>query len=316
MTQSDLLAIESELQTKLPKVFRTFMLNHGEEIRQAEKTLRYEVVLKTDPKEVVELNLEVRHFGIETEPWPLEYLALSDNGAGDHECIKLSDATGAIYRFYHERGGFCRKYKSLKDYLGNLEKRMEKFGKSGAGKSDPELLDALTLLSGEHAFLAVLKRVKSPATLESLRAAGINPDRLKSGLAQVLELITGIAAGKWRMVIGAGDYPVQLKVSYSTNAKLVRPLALSSIHMGDGELTVGFKALDPKVPPSNPPIDWLALENALCGLHKTVIGKPVRLSLGKISGEFNEYGYGSYECEYCLVGSGGLPPRKRGGLHH
>jgi len=64
MTQSDLLAIESELQTKLPKVFRTFMLNHGEEIRQAEKTLRYEVVLKTDPKEVVELNLGGRHFSI------------------------------------------------------------------------------------------------------------------------------------------------------------------------------------------------------------------------------------------------------------
>jgi hypothetical protein len=316
MTQSDLLAIESELQTKLPRVFRTFMLKHGEEIRQAEKTLRYEVVLKTDPKEVVELNLEVRRFGIETEPWPLDYLALSDNGAGDYECIKLSDAAGAIYQLNGEGGGFRRKFKSLEDYLGKLEKRVQKFKKSGAGKSDPELLDALTLLSGEHAFLAVMRRVKSPATLESLIAAGINPDRLKSGLAQMLQLITGIAADEWRMVIGAGDYPVQLKVSYSTDVKPLRPLALSSILMVDGELTVGFKARDPKVPPSNPPIDWLALENALCGLHETVILKPVRLTLRKIFGEFNEYGYGSYKCEYCLVGSDGLPPTKRGGPHH
>jgi hypothetical protein len=247
----------------------------------------------------------------------LEYLALSDNGAGDYECIRLSDATGAIYLFNGEEGVFRREFKSLDDYLGNLEKRVEKFENSGPGKSDPELLGALTLMSGRQAsFLLVMERVKPPATLESLIAAGINPDRLKSGLAEILELVTGIAAGEWRMVIGAGDYPVQLKVSYSTDVKPVGPLAFSSILMVDGELTVVLTPHDPKAPPPDPPIDWPAFENALCGLHETVIGKPVRLILGKISGEFNAYGYGTYKCEYCLVGSNGLPPTRRGGPHH
>jgi hypothetical protein len=308
MTPSDLSAIESELQIKLTEVFRSFMLKHGEEIRQAGKTLRYDDVLMTNPKQVVELNLNVRRFGIETgpdatpAPWPLEYLALNDNGAGDHECIKLDDDTGAVYLFNGEEGTFRRKFKSLDDYLGKLDKRVKKFEKSGPGKSDPKLLDAMRLFAGEHAFAVVIESIKKPATLKGLLATGIDPERLKSGLAKMLEIITGIAAGDWRMAIGEGDYPVQLKVSYSTDAKPAGPLAFSHIQMITGDLMVVFHARDSKATPPNPPIDWLAFEDALRALHETVIGKPVRLTLGKMSGEFSEYGYGTYKCKYCLVG--------------
>jgi hypothetical protein len=307
MTESDLLAIESGLQIELPEEFRSFMLKHGSEIRQAEQKLRYDDVLMTNPKKVVELNLKLRRYGIETgpdatpAPWPLEYLALNDNGAGDHECIKLNDAKGAVYLFNGEEGRFIRKYKSLDDYLGKLGKRVKKFEKSGPGKSDPKLLDALLLFSGNQSFAVVIERVEKPASPEGLVAAGIDSEQLKSKLAKLLEIITGIAAGSWRMTIGAGEYPPQLEVAYSTNANPAGPLALSSIQMMDGEFMIGFKAHDPKASPPNPPVDWLAFENALCALHETVIGKSVRLTLGNMSGEFNEHGYGNYKGKYCLA---------------
>ncbi len=311
MREPDFAVIESELQLKLPEVFRRFMLQHGGEIRSAEEVLRYDVVLKTDTKAVVELNRELRRVGIETgpdatpAPWPVEYLALSDNGAGDYECIKLNETTGAIYLFNGEEGRFQRKFKTLEDYRKDLAKRVAKFQKSGPGKSDPELLEAFNLSSGPSAFNVVVHRIEPPATPAKLKAAGVDTEKLKSGLARILEVITGIKAERWRMGMEPGEYPVQVRFTYATEAKPVGPLEFSSIQMLLGELMIVFKAREGAAAPPDPPINWEAFEDALGTVHEVAIGKPVRLVLGRITGGFSEYGYGTYECKYRLTVAGG-----------
>src|SRR5687767_8428095 len=124
MTKSDLARIESDLGVKLPVAVRNFMLAHGDELAKARRTLAGEVVFETSPAAIVKLNKSLRKRGIEVgddatpAPWPTHYLALSDNGAGDHECIRLDEKSGAVHEFNGEEGRFTRKYASLDAYLG------------------------------------------------------------------------------------------------------------------------------------------------------------------------------------------------------
>lgn len=315
MREPDLAVIESELQLKLPEVFRRFMLQHGEEIRRAGEVLRYDVVLQTDPKSVVELNRELRRVGIETgpdatpAPWPVECLALSDNGAGDYECLKWNETTGAIYRFNGEEGRFQRQFKTLEHYRTDLAKRVAKFQKSGPGKSDPELLDAFNLSSGRSAFTVVVGGIEPPATPAKLKAAGVDTGKLKSGLARLLEVITGIPAGRWRMGMEPGEYPVQVRVTYATEAKPVGPVEFDHIQVLLGELLIGFKTHGGTAAPPDPPINWEAFEAALGTVHEAAIGKPVRLVLGSVTGGFSGYGYGTYKCKYRLTSAKGSVPK-------
>ena len=98
MTKQDLAQIESELGIKLPAAVRSFMLDHARRAGQgpsARSSTRSSS--RPSPKAIVKLNKQLRKYGIEVgddatpAPWPAEYLALSDNGAGDHECIKLDE---------------------------------------------------------------------------------------------------------------------------------------------------------------------------------------------------------------------------------
>src|SRR5688572_25159912 len=106
MTEADLARVESQLGVKLPAPFRRFMLDHGEELDRARKLLRDEVVWETDPKRIVTLNQVLRKYGYETgddatpTAWPTEYVALSDNGSGDHDCLRTGDKSAApVYGF-------------------------------------------------------------------------------------------------------------------------------------------------------------------------------------------------------------------------
>jgi hypothetical protein len=307
MTEADLAFVESELQVTLPEAFRQFMLQHGQELRRAENVLRYDVVLSTDAEAVVKLNREIREFGIEVgihatpAPWPLEYLALNDNTGGDYECVKLSEATCPIYLFDHEEGRFHRKFKTLEDYRKNLAKRVAKFEKSGPGKSDPELLEAFSLTSDDRAFHVGLRRVQPPVTPAKLKAAGVDTESLQSAFAGVLEVVTGIKAESWRMGMKPGKYPVQVQVTFATEAEPVGPLEPSYIQMLTGDLMVVFKLRDRASAPPDPPVDWRAFEDALCTVIEVAIGKPVRLVLGRVSGSFEEYGNGCFKCKYQLT---------------
>ena len=47
MQKRELSKVESELDVKLPPVVRAFLRDHGQELRDASKTLRDQVVLET-----------------------------------------------------------------------------------------------------------------------------------------------------------------------------------------------------------------------------------------------------------------------------
>ena len=303
MTEADLASIESKLGVKLPPAFRRFMLDHGDELARARKRLRDEVVWETAPGKIIRLNQDLRRYGYETgddatpTPWPLEYLALSDNGAGDHDCLRTTDKAAPVYRFDGESGTFRRKFKTPGDYLTKLRRRVKQAGKASVGRSDPALRDALTLIGGVLDFTIIVPGVKQPATPAALRAAGVDTAKLASTLATLLEVITGVRSKQWTVSLRKGESPAEVAARYSTTAKPANPLSLSVLSMSAGDLFLSLHSTDDRMTLKKLPVDWAAFATALGDLHEAVTGKPVALTMGLPSGSFDE-GFGRFKCKY------------------
>jgi hypothetical protein len=303
MTDAHLAHLESKLQIKLPAAFRRFMLDHGEELARARKLLRDEVVWETDPKRIVKLNQDLRKYGYETgddatpTPWPREYLALSDNGAGDHDCLRATDKSAPVFRFDGESGTFARQFKTPDDYLAKLRRRVTKAQKGSAGRGDPALRDALTLIGDTSAFSVIVPAAGQPATPATLRAAGVDVPGLKAGLATLLEVVTGVRRERWKIATGKGEYPTQMNAAYSTTAKPPKPLALSVLSMSEGDLFLSLHSSDDRMTVKKLPLDWRAFAQALGDLYAAVSGQPVQLTMGTPSGKFED-GFGRFKCKY------------------
>lgn len=306
MTPKDLSQIESALDVNLPEKVRRFLLDHADELNAARKTLDDEVVLETRPAAIVKLNRSLRKHGIEDArptPWPTEYLALSDNGAGDHDCVKLTEKTGAIHEFNGEEGRFSRKFPSPGAYLAGLRKRLAKFQKSAKGKSDPKLLKRSPGLFADGKYFSVaVSDVAPPVTAAELRAAGVDTDRLLAEYAALLEAVTAVPRRSWAISLRKGEYPNQVRLAYSTTARQTKPFAFGGFQIVDGHMKLSVQAADPKSTLDVSMVEWPAFNQALGNLFATVMRTPVRVAPRKVSvSKPTVYGWASFTYAYAML---------------
>jgi hypothetical protein len=311
MTSADTSAIESALQLKLPARFKEFMVEHAAKLKRARSTLVGQVVLETSPAAIVKLNKQLRRDGIETgdadgeakpAPWPAEYLALSDNGAGDHLCIRTTETSGALHEFDGEEGRFSRAFRSLDAYLADVNKRLAKLAASPKGKSDKALLKRAPALHADWSGLNVpIPDLEPPATLKRVKAFGVDVERLKSDYAALLEAVTGIPRSKWSIAARSSEQRL-VRLVHSTKAKPPRPYKFSGFQMPFGEMRLSLQLNDPKATLDASVIDWAAFHQAVAGLYSNVLRTPVGMPPGKMKvSKPTVYGYVGIEWTYAMI---------------
>lgn len=306
MSENDLAMIETELAVKLPAGFRKFMLAHGEELKKAAKTLEMEVVLEAKPRAIIKINKMLRKYGIEVgddatpAPWPLEYLALSDNGAGDHLCLKLDEKSGAIYEFNGEEGRFIPCFTSLDVYRADLDKRLEKYRKSPKGKSDQKLIRRVPAMVLNHNSLDIsFPKLTPPVTPQMIAKEGIDTQRLQSEFARLLSGITGIAPQKWTFKIGRGESPISVRVIGHAKSKSTRPFQEVRFLIFQGALDLVVQSQPPTRELDESAIDWDTFDSGLTGIIETLLKTGAQLTRGQVSvSKPTVYGYITFKCQY------------------
>jgi hypothetical protein len=308
MTPKDTSAIEAALQLKLPARFKEFLREHAAELKKARSTLVGQVVLETRPAPIVKLNKQLRRYGIETgddakpKPWPAAYLALSDNGAGDHLCIKVTEASGALHEFNGEEGRFSRAFKSLDAYLADLRKRVAKTANSPKGKSDKALLNRAPALHADSSGLDVpILDMEAPASLKRVKALGVDVARLKSDYAALLEAVTAIPRKKWTIAARSGEHRL-IRLAHATKTKSLRPFKMSGFQSVFGDTSLSIQLNDPKSTFDASVIDWETFHQAIAGLYSNVLRTPVLMPPGKMKvGKPTVYGYVGIQWTYTMV---------------
>lgn len=129
MTEADLVKIESALGYSLPAHYRTFILQHGNEIRRIENALPLRSVLYTDPEEMIDANNfsrtgDVFRLGEGQLPWPENYLLVATDGGGDYWYVHRDGADPGVWFWSHESCETKRDSASLDDYLKKLRADM------------------------------------------------------------------------------------------------------------------------------------------------------------------------------------------------
>jgi hypothetical protein len=308
MNEKDFSKIETGLEVKLPEVFKAFVVRHGKELKEAAKTLADEVVWETSAARIVKLNKEVRKEGIEVgdeaeaAPWPGEYLALSDDGAGDHECIKLNDESGAVYEFSHEEGLFAKKFESPEAYLEDLRGRVKKFGESPAGKSEKGLVERAPFFTADPGGLNVpMNEMEPPVTEEKVRALGVDVERAKGEFAALLAAVSLIPREKWKIEIVAGKYPNQIRLSCATEGKSPKRVMLSHFQMNRGAMRLVVKTTHPRLEFDAGGINWELFHGAVRGLYEVFMRTKLRMTPGEIKAEaVTSAGYAAMEFAYVM----------------
>ena len=306
MTAGDLREIESALGVTIPGEFRAFLLEHGDELDAARKTLADQVVLGTRPAAVIKLNRGLRKQGVvlgddrDPSPWPLEYLALTDNGGGDYECVKLTEAGGAIHRFLSESSRFERLFPSPTAYLADLRERVAKHHKAIKARQSSTVLRAPQIVSNGQVARVEALDVESPVSAAALRAAGVDTGVLCSHFEKFLAAVTGIAPRSWTVRAVPKDRHVHLE--YATAARSNKLFAFTSFQVINARLGMQVMARDPARAMDVGWVDWPALDATLAGMCATVLRTPVRLQPGKPKATKPERsGYATYQCGYQLL---------------
>jgi SMI1 / KNR4 family (SUKH-1) len=113
MTERDVIRVEKKLGIQLPTHYRRFLLEHGRVIARAKKGSRH-VPFFITAKDFIDANLELRtnpclrDTNGDGQPWPLKYLIVGTNGAGDDWCVDLTDESEIIWFFDSEAAGTFR----------------------------------------------------------------------------------------------------------------------------------------------------------------------------------------------------------------
>lgn len=97
MTSTDFARIESELLVILPPTYREFLLRPE---FQSEAAGFQE--FSGDADEVIGFNLEVRRDGFGGVKWPLHYLVIGEDGAGNNYFTDLKRERPAVFLADHE----------------------------------------------------------------------------------------------------------------------------------------------------------------------------------------------------------------------
>ena len=83
--------------------------------------------------------------------------------------------------------------------------------------------------------------------------------------------MTGVGRDQWTIRMGKGEYPVQIRLNYSTKAKPPKPFAFDHFQIYNGELHLTVKCPDAKTKLDESVIDWDGFSDALSGLYATVM---------------------------------------------
>jgi hypothetical protein len=273
-------------------------------------------VWETRPAAVVPLNRSLRRSGIvlgddaDPSPWPREYLALTDNGAGDHECVRLTNKSAPVYVFLSEASTFERLFPSPDSYLADLRQRVAKWQRIHKGKSDPVMLKHSPVLFHDGRGLRVPRPpMEPPFTAAKLREAGVDTRRFASEYAALLEAVTGVPRRSWRFRYRTLNQAVSL--NHSTAARSKKPFLFEGFEMVNGDLSLRVRSTDPDTKFGNHKpagkldaslIDWPAFNAALVGLFGVVMRTPVRLKPDKVRvSKPTSYGYTLFKCKYALL---------------
>ena len=128
MKEVEIHKIESSLSCKLPKGYRKFLLNRGEEVAELKELLPLRVVLWMDPDEIIDENQSARKYaddkpiGKKRNPWPDHYFLVGTNGAGDYWFIDLSGELRGIWSYQHEAEDVEQHYDNFGEWMGDLRR--------------------------------------------------------------------------------------------------------------------------------------------------------------------------------------------------
>lgn len=89
MTEAEILRVESALGYALPKHYRQFILQHGDELQRINIAIPLRVLPYSDPDEMIRDNEfsrtgDIFRIGEEQHPWPDSHFLIATNGAGDY----------------------------------------------------------------------------------------------------------------------------------------------------------------------------------------------------------------------------------------
>ena len=306
MTRSQLAEVESALGIALPEGFRQFASTHAKTLKAARKALRDEVVFETSAKPIIKLNKDLRKHGIEVDgrpaPWPGEYLALSDNGAGDHECIKLDEADGAVYRFDGESGLFEPAFPSLPHYLDGLKQKLDHYTRSPRGMSNAKLAKQVHFASDGQGVDINLSGIEQPATPEKLQARGADLERLGAQTVALLAAVSGADTAGWSSRLAPGGYPPLVRCACQMADGSPVPKAFATMMISEGTLRFSLAARNLPAGRQQPSAGgWDAVHAAVRGLHEAVMGIPLNMEFSPMLVEVDEHGWHRYHCDFSLA---------------
>ncbi len=123
MTAEDFEKIEKELSVSLPAAYRDALARPE---FQSEAAGFQEFT--GDADEIIGLNLEVRADGFCGVKWPVTYLVIGDDGAGDYYFTDVNRTTPAVFLADHERTISPKRivtseaYETFADFIGFIAK--------------------------------------------------------------------------------------------------------------------------------------------------------------------------------------------------
>lgn len=113
MTERDIGRVEKALGVRLPAHYRRFLAGYGTAVARLKREGAF-VPLFTAAKDIIEANAALRAdparqpTNRDRDPWPLRYLVVGADGAGDYWCVDLTGRRETVWRFDSEAGGVFR----------------------------------------------------------------------------------------------------------------------------------------------------------------------------------------------------------------
>jgi len=316
MKEADVKKIETALGCSLPAEYRSFLIDHSDEVRRIKEMLPLRAVLWSDPKEIIRENKAARKYahemviGKEERPWPKDFLLVGTNGGGDYWFIDTAGALEGIRHWDHETQRISQCCKTFERYLRDL-RRDEKEPAKWQPEPIHSSFDASCPLA--ERFGITLSRecceIKCqdndrPVMEKKLQSHGIDVAMVGEYALDLVAILAKSARQKLtiKTIKSSREYPILSLTFAEPRSGDTRYQGVSAnIHRGNVFVSL-YNALERTPSPKQTGIDWKEFRERTAAVLLSLLppGTKARISQPKISAYRKAQGRWNYDLTYSL----------------